>query len=116
MWHMSSRSGVAILRTAIHLLLTYVKDIGDVINSDDSLQISIGKNADRTNTTYTMYTLMTLTHKLHRPNIPRLFTARCYACAVLAMGLVRLYSRLCVQSKANMSQLTVIYRTDGTNN
>ena len=33
MWHVSSHSGVATLRTAIHLLLTYLRyfDNGDVI-------------------------------------------------------------------------------------
>ena len=31
MWHVSSRSGVATLRTAIHLLLTYLQMIGATI-------------------------------------------------------------------------------------
>jgi len=37
MWHVSSRSGVATLRTAIRLLLTYLEriDVADVIDSSE---------------------------------------------------------------------------------
>ena len=43
MWHVSSRSGVATLRTAIHLLLTYLQfdrqtaaDLADEEDDDDA--------------------------------------------------------------------------------
>ena len=35
MWHVSSRSGVETLRTAIHLLLIYLRRI-DLFGSDDA--------------------------------------------------------------------------------
>ena len=42
MWHVSSRSGVATLRTAIHLLLTYLEENIGILTRDTSFVVCLG--------------------------------------------------------------------------